>query len=62
VRKWTANQEVSVTDDVQEYTLTFNAAYAPASVGKKIGIEFTNVTLAGDHWLGLDNVRLTLVQ
>ena len=62
VRRWAADQEVNITDTMHEYTLTFNAAYAPASVGKKIGIEFTNVTPDPASWLGLDNVRLTLVE
>ncbi len=61
-RTWAANRAVSVTDSMQEYTLMFNAAYAPASIGKQLGIEFTNVTPDPFSWLGLDNVRLTLVQ
>ena len=56
-----AIQGVSVTDTMQPYTLSFNAAYVPASIGKKIGIELTNVTPDPLSWLGIDNVRLTLV-
>jgi len=52
-----ATGEVILTDAMQEYTLLFSAAGAPASVGKQIGIELSNVS-SGDTWIGLDNVRL----
>ena len=60
-RTWAAERTVGLTDAMQEYTVTFDAAQVPESVGNKIGIEFANVTSAGDTWLGLDNVRLSLV-
>lgn len=41
-------------------TLTFDAALMPAAWGKHIGIEILNAT-SGDSWLGLDNVRLSVV-
>jgi hypothetical protein len=60
VRIPAATGEVILTDDMQEYTLSLPAADVPESVGKKIGIEFSNVS-SGDSWIGLDNVRLILV-
>lgn len=50
--------DVAVADEMQTFSLAFNAADAPDVVGKKIGIEFDNVTTTGDSWIGLDNVRL----
>lgn len=50
--------DAAVTDEMQTFSLEFNAADAPDVIGKKIGIEFDNVTTAGDSWIGLDNVRL----
>jgi hypothetical protein len=52
-----ATDEVALTDDMQEYTLTLSAADVPESVDKKIGIEFSNSS-SGDTWIGLDNIRL----
>jgi len=52
-----ATSQVNLTDVMQEYTLLFSAAGAPASVGHQIGIEFSNVS-SGETWIGLDNVRL----
>jgi hypothetical protein len=52
-----ATREVNLTDQMQEYSLLFSAAGAPASVGHRIGIEFSNVN-SGDSWIGLDNVCL----
>jgi hypothetical protein len=51
------SSDVALTDDIQEYTLSFAANDVPESVGHQIGIEFTNVS-SGDSWIGLDNVRL----
>ena len=51
------SSDVALTDDMQEYTLSFAANDVPESVGQRIGIEFTNVS-SGDSWIGLDNVRL----
>jgi hypothetical protein len=58
-----ALQVLSLTNIMQEYTVTFNAADAPACVGKKIGVEFTNVSSdpGSGSYMGLDNVRLSLV-
>jgi len=52
-----ATNEVTLTDDMQEYTLSLSAADVPESVGKKVGIEFSNAS-SGDTWISLDNVRL----
>jgi len=54
-----ATSEVTLTDDMQEYTLSLSAADVPESVGKKVGIEFSNAS-SGDTWIGLDNIRLTV--
>ena len=44
--------------DMDEYSISFKASDFPASVGKKLGIWFDNVTETSNSWLGLDNVRL----
>jgi len=54
-----ATDEVVLTDDMQEYTLSLSAADVPESVGKKVGIELSNAS-SGDTWIGLDNIRLEL--
>jgi len=54
-----ATDEVILTDEMQEYTLSLSAADIPESIGKKIGIEFSNAS-SGDTWIGLDNIRLEL--
>lgn len=51
--------DVTLTDAMQTFTLTFDAKEAPEVVGKKIGVEFDNVTTNGDSWIGLDNVLLS---
>ena len=55
-----ATNEATLTDDMQEYTLSLSAADVPESVGKKVGIEFSNSS-TGDTWIGLDNIRLELL-
>jgi hypothetical protein len=52
-----ASQDVTLTDTMQEYTLRFTAGDVPEAIGRKIGIEFYNVS-EGQTWIGLDNVRL----
>jgi len=52
-----ATSDFALTDDMQEYTLSFSAGDVPESVGRQIGIEFANAS-SGDSWIGLDNVRL----
>jgi len=54
-----ATDEVTLTDGMQEYTLSLSVADVPESVGKKIGIEFSNAS-SGDTWIGLDDIRLLL--
>jgi beta-galactosidase len=49
---------VNLTDTMTEYSLTFSANDVPASIGKKLGIEFINVS-SGTTWLGIDRVRLS---
>lgn len=51
--------DAAVTDAMQTFSLVFDAKEAPDVVGKKIGVEFDNVTTTGDSWIGLDNVRLS---
>ena len=42
-----------------EYSIEFNADSAPASIGKKIGIELENTTISTTtSWVLMDNVRL----
>ncbi|MFZ0033396.1 MAG: glycoside hydrolase family 2 TIM barrel-domain containing protein, partial [Sedimentisphaerales bacterium] len=52
-----ATKTVTLTDTMAEYSLSFSANDVPASIGHKIGIEFTNVS-SGSSWVGLDRVRL----
>jgi len=56
-----ATSDVAITDDMQEYSLSFTAADVPESIGSPIGVEFANIS-EGDSWLGLDNVRLKVSQ
>ncbi len=60
VRVPVASVEVTLTDDMQEFSLVFSAADVPESVGKQLGIELNNVTPDVDSWAGSDNVRLLL--
>jgi len=57
IRVPVATDEVTLTDGMQEYTLSFSAGDVPESVGQQLGIEFANAS-TGDTWIGLDNVRL----
>ena len=56
-----ATDEMTLTDEMQEYTLSLSAADVPESVGKNVGIEFSNSS-SGDTWIGLDNVRLEVLK
>jgi len=47
----------SLSDAMAKYSLQFGANSVPESIGKKIGIEFDNIS-TDESWLGLDNVRL----
>jgi hypothetical protein len=61
VRVPLASSDLALTEEMQEYTLSFLANSVRASLGKKIGIEFDNVSdVVDDNWLGLDNVRLEI--
>jgi len=53
-----AVENVDLTSDMTEFSISFKASDFPASVGKKLGISFDNVTTTANSWLGLDNVRL----
>ena len=57
VRVPVATSDVILSDAMQEYTLSFSAADAPESVGKNVGVEFSNSS-TGESWIGLDNVRV----
>ncbi len=52
-----ATSDVTLTDATQEYRLSFSAGDIPESVGKKVGVEFSNSS-SGETWIGLDNVRI----
>lgn len=57
-----ASSMVSLTDSWVTQTLDFDASTLPASWGKTIGIELANGTSgSGSSWIGMDNVRLSLV-
>jgi len=49
---------MDLTSDMTEYSISFKASDFPASVGKKLGISFDNITSTAASWLGLDYVRL----
>jgi hypothetical protein len=55
-----ATSDVTLTDNMQEYSLSLSADEVPESVGHKVGIELSNAS-SGDTWIGLDNVRLELM-
>jgi len=57
VRIPVATSDVALTDAMQEYTLSFSGSDVPESVGKNVGVEFSNSS-SGDTWIGLDNVRV----
>jgi len=50
--------DAAVTDEMQTLSLAFAGEEASDAVGRRIGIEFDNVTSNGESWIGLDNVRL----
>ncbi|KPK40238.1 MAG: hypothetical protein AMJ65_10780 [Phycisphaerae bacterium SG8_4] len=52
-----ATIDVVLSDSMQEFNLSFSAGDVPESVGRNVGIEFSNSS-SGDTWVGLDNVRL----
>jgi len=52
-----ATSDVTLGDAMQEYTLSFSAGDVPESVGKNVGVEFSNSS-SGESWIGLDNVRI----
>jgi hypothetical protein len=49
---------IDLISDMDEYSISFKASDFPASIGKKLGIWFDNITSESNSWLGLDNVRL----
>jgi hypothetical protein len=61
VRTVAATKDVTVTDTMTEFALTFDSKTLAASAGHKIGVQFANTTGAGT-WLGIDRVRLELVK
>jgi hypothetical protein len=50
-----ATEIITLIDRMEEYTLSFEAGEVPESIGKKIGMQFTN-TASG--WVGFDAVQL----
>ncbi len=56
-----ASRRVALTNSMAEYALRFSAGKMPLSVGHRIGVLFANTSPAST-WIGLDNVRLDLVQ
>jgi hypothetical protein len=55
-------QRLVITDAMQEYTVICTPSdIPPESVGKKLGLEFQNVSTGSDNWAGVDNIRLDLL-
>jgi hypothetical protein len=44
-----------------EFTFEFDAGAVPAAFGQPLGIALQNLTVLGDSWIGVDNVRLSVV-
>jgi hypothetical protein len=44
-----------------QFTFELDASTVPAAFGRPIGIQLQNITPAGDSWIGVDNVRLSVV-
>ena len=57
VRVPVATSDITLTDAMQEYTLSFSAGDVQDSIGKNVGVEFSNSS-TGESWIGLDNVRV----
>jgi len=57
-----ATEEFTLTGDMQEYSMLFNASDVPEAVGMQLGIELNNSSEEGESWIGIDNVRLKPVQ
>jgi hypothetical protein len=55
-----ASSDVTLTDEMQKFSLVFSAADMLEAVGKQLGVEFNNVNEASNSWLAVDNVRLVI--
>ncbi len=58
IRVPVAAAEFVLTDDMQEFTLTFAVQDDPLAIGMKLGVEINNVSAEGESWLAIDNVRV----
>ncbi len=61
VRITVASSDVEI-DEMQEFSLVFDSTDAPESAGHLLGVELGNVTGGPGDWVGVDNVRLDLLQ
>jgi hypothetical protein len=62
VRVPVAAAEFALTDTMQEFTLTFAVQDDPLAIGMKLGVELDNVSAEGESWIGIDNVRVEIVE
>lgn len=62
VRVPMATAEFALTDTMQEFTLTFAVSDQPLAAGMRLGIELANVSAEGESWVGLDNVRVEILE
>jgi hypothetical protein len=54
-----ASSDVDVTDAYATFAVSANTGDNAAAIGKKLGVEFANVTEGTSTYIGLDNVRLS---
>jgi hypothetical protein len=52
------NEPCEITSAMMDYSVRFKASEIPASIGRKLGVYFDNVSPTAKSWIGLDNVRL----
>lgn len=56
-----ASAGAALTGTMQEFTLVLTAADVSEAIGKRLGIELANSSPDGQSWVGIDNVRLNLI-
>ena len=54
-------RDAQLSGEMKRFALIFNAASAPDSIGKRLGIEIDNTTANGESWIGFDNIQLGLL-
>jgi hypothetical protein len=58
VRVPVAVAEFVLTDAMQEFTLAFAVQDDPLAADMRLGVELANVSVEGESWIGVDNVRV----